>query len=57
MEKEVRDRKVAEGRIVQSEEAVKGMGRKSITPRDEGRCSKHCKYIDTPLYKIQNSKL
>lgn len=57
MEKEIRYRKVGKGRIVESEEPVKGMARKSIAPSDEGRCSKHCKYIDTALYKIWNSKL
>lgn len=57
MEKEIRYRKVGEGRIVESEEPVKGMARKSIARSDEGRCSKHYKYIGTALYKIWNSKL
>ena len=57
MEKEIRYRKVAEARTVVSEELVKGMARKSIAPRDEGRCSKHCKYTDTFLYKVWNLEL
>lgn len=58
MEKEIRYKKVAEAkRVMESKELAKGMRRKPIVPRDEGRGSKYCDYIDTHLYEIRNSKL
>lgn len=58
MEKEIRYKKVVEvKRVMELKELAKGMRRKFIVFRDEGRGFKYCDYIDIRFYEIRNLKL